>query len=471
MADAEGRPAPRLRLAGQRCRSLGCHHRGRHGGTSALERLTEHSVYARVLPATSRESNGEAPDARAHYPPTVPGARRDSRRGRPDPGQLPRRCSKSGQSSSSAPTLTIAAPDHPVKWDIPEDNKPIADGLAPEKDATLQLYNYADYLSPDAVKSFEEKYNTKVQISTFNDTDEALTKIRGGNVDYDIYFPSYDQISKLVTGRPGPSDQPQLHPEHQERVAELHKSVVRPGMAFLGAEILHHRHRMADDQVPETSARCPIPMTRYGIRRTRIRPPIIDDWHTAMAMVLLRAGKTDVNTTSAEDLKLVGDQLNALVAATSPKVTITMYTDMPAGQIGLARCGRATSSTRRTTCPRGQPRHPAVLVPRRRERLGGQRLADHAPQRQEPGAGTPVHQPSAGSRSGPQNFAQTGYQPPQNSSTPDSLVSERVHPRNLAHRCRQAGVLRHGLPAAANSTRRTTPRGTRSGRQFKAGRV
>ena len=62
------------------------------------------------------------------------------------------------------------------------------------------MYNYADYLSPDAVKSFEEKYNTKVQISTFNDTDEALTKIRGGNVDYDIYFPSYDQISKLVTG-------------------------------------------------------------------------------------------------------------------------------------------------------------------------------------------------------------------------------------------------------------------------------
>jgi spermidine/putrescine transport system substrate-binding protein len=72
-------------------------------------------------------------------------------------------CSKSGQSSSSAPTLTIAAPDHPVKWDIPADNKPIADGLAPEKGATLQVYNYADYLSPDAVR-FEEKYNTKVQI-------------------------------------------------------------------------------------------------------------------------------------------------------------------------------------------------------------------------------------------------------------------------------------------------------------------
>ncbi len=103
--------------------------------------------------------------------------------------------------SSSQPTLTLAAPDNPVKWDIADDNKPIADGLAPEKGATLQLYSYADYTSPDAVKSFEDKYGVQVQISTFNDTDEAITKIRGGNVNYDLYFPSYDQISRLVTGK------------------------------------------------------------------------------------------------------------------------------------------------------------------------------------------------------------------------------------------------------------------------------
>ena len=66
-------------------------------------------------------------------------------------------CSKSGP-SSSAPSLTLAAPDNPVKWNIADDNKPIADGLAPEKGATLKIYNYADYLSPQAVKGFEDKY-------------------------------------------------------------------------------------------------------------------------------------------------------------------------------------------------------------------------------------------------------------------------------------------------------------------------
>ena len=62
-------------------------------------------------------------------------------------------CSRSTP-SSSGPSLTLAAPDNPVTWDIAEDNKPIADGLAPEK-GTLQLYSYADYVSPDAVKSFQ----------------------------------------------------------------------------------------------------------------------------------------------------------------------------------------------------------------------------------------------------------------------------------------------------------------------------
>ena len=109
-------------------------------------------------------------------------------------------CSKGGNSTSAPSSLKIASPQNPVTWDIPADNTPIADGLTPEQGATLQLYSYADYVAPDAVKSFEEKYKTTVQVSTFNDTDEAITKIRGGNVDYDIYFPSYDQISRLVNG-------------------------------------------------------------------------------------------------------------------------------------------------------------------------------------------------------------------------------------------------------------------------------
>ena len=94
--------------------------------------------------------------------------------------------------------IEIASPDNPVTWDIADDNQPIADGLSPEA-GPLLLYNYADYIGPAVVKAFEEKYGVEVKVSTFNDTDEAITKIRTGAVPFDIYFPSYDQIGRLVT--------------------------------------------------------------------------------------------------------------------------------------------------------------------------------------------------------------------------------------------------------------------------------
>src|SRR6476469_5716541 len=110
-------------------------------------------------------------------------------------------CAKSptgSGSSGAADQLQIASPDHPVTWPIADDNQPIADGMQPEK-GPLLLYNYADYIGPQVVKSFEAKYGVDVKVSTFNDTDEAITKIRTGAVPYDIYFPSYDQIARLVT--------------------------------------------------------------------------------------------------------------------------------------------------------------------------------------------------------------------------------------------------------------------------------
>src|SRR5262245_60461318 len=88
-------------------------------------------------------------------------------------------CSKR-ESPSGGSGLTLASPYKPVKWPIPDDNKPIADGLAPEKGATLKIYNYADYLSPQAMKGFEDKYGIKIEVSTFNDGDEAITKLRSG---------------------------------------------------------------------------------------------------------------------------------------------------------------------------------------------------------------------------------------------------------------------------------------------------
>ena len=102
---------------------------------------------------------------------------------------------------TSTQGLQIASPDNPVKWPLHSDVPMIEAGLTPEKGSTLKVYNYADYLSPRVIKDFQAEYDVKVELSTFNDTEEALSKISSGALKYDLYFPSYDQIGKMVTAK------------------------------------------------------------------------------------------------------------------------------------------------------------------------------------------------------------------------------------------------------------------------------
>lgn len=341
-------------------------------------------------------------------------------------------CSKGGQ-STSAPSLTIASPGSPVKWDIPADNKAIADGLGPEKGGTLQLYSYADYMAPEAVKSFEDKYGVKVQISTFNDTDEALTKIRGGNVDYDIFFPSYDQIGRLVTGglvRPlNHSYVPNItnvwpffaNPWYdQEWHYSVPYTVYTTGLGW------------RTDQVPADIGALKNPYEALWDPAYKNKTAVIDDWHTAMAMVLLKLGITDVNTSSADDLKKVGEALTQMVEATSPKVTITMYSDLPAGQISLSQMWSGDIINAQSYLPEGV----SADILRYWFPADGKGLVDNDLMVSLRGGKNPVlahlfinHmlEPEVAK----QNFSAIGYQPPQVSINPDSLVADGFIPENL----------------------------------------
>ncbi|WP_167098441.1 spermidine/putrescine ABC transporter substrate-binding protein [Mycobacterium sp. DL592] len=341
-------------------------------------------------------------------------------------------CSKGAQ-TSSAPSLTIASPSSPVKWDIADDNKPIADGLSPEKGATLQLYSYADYIAPDAIKSFEEKYATKIQVSTFNDTDEAITKIRGGNVDYDIYFPSYDQISRLVKGNLVRSLNHSYIPNiknvwpffsnpwyDQEWRYTVPYTVYTTGIGW------------RNDQVPADIGALKNPYEALWDPAYKNKTAVIDDWHTAMAMVLLKLGITDINTSSADDLKKLGDELTALVKATSPKVTVTMYSDLPAGQIGLSQMWSGDIINAINYLP--QDVKPDIL--RYWFPADGKGMVDNDLIVLLRGGKNPVlahlflnHMLET--EVAKQNFQQIGYQPPQVSLNPDSLVADGLVPENL----------------------------------------
>lgn len=341
-------------------------------------------------------------------------------------------CAKADQ-TSSAPNLKIASPSSPVTWDIAKDNEPIADGLAPESAATLQLYSYADYVSPDVIKSFEDRYKTTVQVSTFNDTDEAITKIRAGSVDYDIFFPSYDQIGKLVNGsllRP-------LNHSYIPNIKNVWPVFTNP---FYDQQWRYTTPYTVyttgigwnNTAVPADIGALKNPYESLWDPAYKNKTAVIDDWHTAMSMVLLKQGITDVNTSSAENLKMVGEQLTALVEATSPKVTITMYTDVPTGQIGLSQMWSGDIINAQNYLPEGVKAD--VLrywFPR-----DGKGLVDNDLMVLLRGGKNPVlshlfvnHMLET--ESAKQNFKQIGYQPPQVSMNPDSLVADGFVAENI----------------------------------------
>ena len=150
----------------------------------------------------------------------------------------------SGLTGSGA--LPLPRPNHPVRWPLFSDNSAIASGLAPEKGATLQVYNWVAYVNQACVNNFAKKYKCKVQVTTFNTMDEAIAKLRSG---LSLRRPDGRHRRRARPAhrvQAGPAAQPLLHPEHRPGLARLHQPLLRPGLAVHGAvHDLHDGHVLA----------------------------------------------------------------------------------------------------------------------------------------------------------------------------------------------------------------------------------
>ena len=62
-------------------------------------------------------------------------------------------------------------------------------GLA-RAEGALNIYNWGNYISPDMIKKFEQKYSVKVTVTDYDSNDTALAKVRQGGTGFDIAMPS-----------------------------------------------------------------------------------------------------------------------------------------------------------------------------------------------------------------------------------------------------------------------------------------
>ena len=329
--------------------------------------------------------------------------------------------------------LVLASPQHPVRWPLSSRHPRIPPGQTPKPGSTLRIYNYADYLGPGVIKAFEKEYDVNVVVGTFNDGNEAMTKIANGSVPYDLTFPSYDQIGKLVTAdliRPLTKEYithiDDLWPQFTDPWYDLGWRYTVPYTVYLTG--IGWRSDMVDTDIGSLDN----PYDVFWDKANRGNCAVIDDWHTTMAMVLLRNDMHDVNTGSSAALALVGDQLRQMQRATNPRVTITMYNDLPLGQYGICSMWSGDAVNAQYYLPKKTK--PEVL--RYWFPSDGRGLVDNDLMVVLASGENPVAahlfidyllRPEVAAK----NFGFIGYQPPQRSINPAQLVSDGYIPENL----------------------------------------
>ncbi len=343
-----------------------------------------------------------------------------------------------GGTTGTTTELKIATPSTPVTWPVDE-SLIIESGLTPEKGSTLKVYNYAEYLSPRVIKNFEKEYGVTVELSTFNDTEEALSKIASGSLEYDLYYPSYDQIGKLVAAglaRP-------LNQDYLPHISNCWEQFTNPfydqGWQYSVPYTIYTTGMgWNTDLVPDDIGALSNPYDALWDSRYASTTAVIDDWHTMMAMVLLRNGIHDINTEDDAHIELMRTQMQDLSAATDPKVTVNMFNDLPAGQFGLSQMWSGDIVNAVYYLPKGKK--PDILrywfPPDGRGQVDND-LMVLLNQGKNPVAAHFFMNYLLDEKVSIENFGFTGYQPPQNQINPNRLVEDGFIPDNL----REATVL------------------------------
>ncbi|MDH3296242.1 MAG: extracellular solute-binding protein, partial [Acidimicrobiia bacterium] len=187
--------------------------------------------------------------------------------------------------------------------------EPIADGLDPEA-GPLRVFNYADYVNPDTVASFEEKYGVTVEITTFDVDSEAITKLANGSVEVDLHHSAApNSLNRLIEGGILQPLNTSYIPNRENLLDSFGDPWYDPGSVYtvpytVFSSGIGYRSDLVDPAMVEDKGWDILWDPTYkGVTS------ILDDYREGIAMALLRRGITDVNTTDEALIKQAGDDL------------------------------------------------------------------------------------------------------------------------------------------------------------------
>lgn len=359
-------------------------------------------------------------------------------------GSLLAACSSEAEGTSTSPgggTTSAKAPfelarrDNPVTLPLFDDNPPIDSGLEPES-GTLKIYNWIDYLDKATVKKFAKEFGVKTEITIFNTMDEAVAKMRSGDVDFDIFFPTVDRLGKLVAAKLVqpinldyvPNLAGNVWPQLQSPFYDVGSQYTVPYVIYTTG--IGYR----TDKVSPPPEELSNPYDIFFDAKYKGRTFLLDDYREAMCMLLLRNGVTDVNTGDEAALAQVRQDLLDLTDAVNVKVSVLDYTYVPEGRAWLHEAWSGDFVSAQYYLPKGVDY--SVLgywFPPDGGGLVGNDVISIPKSAKNPVLAHHFLNFMLDETNAYENFFNfVGYQPPQVSLNPDRLVADEVVPAHLA---------------------------------------
>jgi spermidine/putrescine transport system substrate-binding protein len=342
-------------------------------------------------------------------------------------------CGGSNGSSGTA-ELQLARPDNPVTHALFDDNPMIASGLEPES-GTLRIYNWNGYLWPRIKKDFAKEYGVKVEETFFDTMDEAISKISSGAVDFDVFFPTVDRMSRLVLGE-------SLQPLNRDYLPNLSKTVwpalqdpwYDKGSQYTVPYVtwttgIGYRA----DKISTKPESLSNPYEIYWDDANKGKLFLLDDSRDAVGHMLLKNGITNINTEDPEEIELAKKELKSLIGAVNVKLSTNDYTNLPEGRAWVHQMWSGSAVSAQYYLPDGVgPEALGFWFPPDGGGTIGSDLMAVPKAAKNPVLAHHFLNYLLDEKHGYDNFANyVGYQPPFTKLNPDRLVADEVVPPNL----------------------------------------
>jgi spermidine/putrescine transport system substrate-binding protein len=250
--------------------------------------------------------------------------------------------------------VPLPRPSNPVTWPT-AGNPKLSDGLKPEPGATLQVYNWVAYINQACVNSFAKKYNCKVEVTTFNTMDEALSKLNSG-LKFDVFMGvTVDVLGPLIASK---LIQPLNH-SYIPNIAQAWPDFTNPfydqGWRYTVPYTIYTTGIAWRKDLTD--------LNPYAMRnpwkemffqpKYKGKIAILDDYRESPSLALMMNNIYDLNTTSKAQLDLARKTLQDLDAAVNLRIDNNDYTEVPTGQTWVHHAWSGDMAAAASYMPKG----------------------------------------------------------------------------------------------------------------------